>query len=420
MGRGAVFLLFPLMSTVAEAAAPLGIFLDCQSWGRTRACPTFLRSYIDELDAVAYTSRADADIVVYVNQVAVALDDQIHLRAVSSLDEGLESFEITHELNTRLSVEEQRKDLQPAFQRVILPFLLQRQPEVAEITFLEPEDEDEDEEKKTSPWDFSISGYGWLTWSDSNTDISLYGDMSMGYITDKDRVLLSVWTDWNLTKQPPLIVDGETLSLDSETWSVGGNGQYAHNFGKWWTLGVIAGASAEDPEGRYAFTFGSEVGVSRNFFALDDPRGNKLSIIYLVGMQCDWYQFTNVLGEDQVCFATQRLRLYGSIQFDTFDIWAVFSAGMQLDRPAARYEIVVRPNISFQLGPNLDLDLGVRLVQQAIPGPAGIDTTNFEQVTRATYANPLVVSGDFGFTLHFDRTNGSRNDRLRTAWSSQF
>jgi hypothetical protein len=409
------------LSARAEAAAPpLRLFIDCQSGGRTRACPSFLRSYVDELGTLAYTSLADAELVLYVNQTEVALEDQLHLRAVSQGEQGLSAYEITYRLDTRLPVEEQREALRPAFWRVLAPFLAQRDPALVEITLADSAEQVDAQAERSSPWQFAVGGQGWVDWSESNTYLSLSSSISMGYLTVKERMGLSAYGSWDINRQPPLEIDGQTYSLDTDTWDVSGGGYYARNLGPWWSVGVTAGASADDPEGRYALTVGGEAGVSRDFFKADDPRGNELSITYLVGVQCDWYRRVNVLGEEQVCFPTQRLSVYGSIQFDRVELWAYLSAAMQLDRPAARYEVALGPTLSVQVGRNLDLDFGVDLTQQAVPGPAGVDTSNFEEVTRANYANPLELSGQVGFRVHFDRTNGARNGRFESGWWSRF
>lgn len=76
--------------------------------------------------------------------------------------------------------------------------------------------------------------------------------------------------------------------------------------------------------------------------------------------------------------------------------------------------------MSVRIGPHIDLDFGFDLTKQAIPGPADVDQTSFEEVTRATYAAPLVLGGNAGFRVHFDRTNGARNDRFESGWSPDF
>ena len=56
-----------------------------------------------------------------------------------------------------------------------------------------------------------------------------------------------------------------------------------------------------------------------------------------------------------------------------------------------------------------------RSTQQAIPGPAELDASDYEEVTRASYAQPLEVWGHFNLRFHWDATNSARNNRL-DAW----
>ena len=54
-------------------------------------------------------------------------------------------------------------------------------------------------------------------------------------------------------------------------------------------------------------------------------------------------------------------------------------------------------------------------VAEQIPcGPDldAIDPSDFEQLSRLSYADPLQVNGYFNVRIHWDRTNGARNDRF--------
>ena len=50
-----------------------------------------------------------------------------------------------------------------------------------------------------------------------------------------------------------------------------------------------------------------------------------------------------------------------------------------------------------------------------MPGPANIDETDFEELTRASYAQALSASGNINLVLHLDRDNGVRNNRMSIA-----
>ena len=37
---------------------------------------------------------------------------------------------------------------------------------------------------------------------------------------------------------------------------------------------------------------------------------------------------------------------------------------------------------------------------------------DYQQLSRLSYAEPLSMNGSFSLRVHWDRTNGARNDRL--------
>ena len=311
-------LLPPLPAMGGEG--PLELFLDCQGYGRTRACPSFIRSYIDDTELLAYTSLADAQVVLYVNETWVATDDRILLRFVSRQDEGLEVFELVVDIDTRQDVDAQSDQLRPAFLRGIAPFLMQWQPEAVSVTLAEPAaDVEEEGADKSSPWSVSFGGNGYANWSEARTYASLSGNTSTSYLTETVRFGASAYGSWNLSRQPPLVIGGEEISLDTDSWGVSGDVYAAWNVTEFWSVGVLSGAGGGDPEGRYRFNTGLEVGASRDFFAVDDPRRNSLSVTALLGVECDWYNRTNVLGQDQTCFPTARFSSGGSVQLDTLE-----------------------------------------------------------------------------------------------------
>ena len=407
---------------LAMAAEPLGVFLDCQSWGRTRACPSFLRSYIDETDHLVATSQADADVALFVNQTPVANDDRIHFRFVARDEGGLPSFELTYDLDTRQTVDEQRAALRLTFLRGMAPFLAQHVPDAVEVRLvpLEQGADPVDSRGQGSPWWLSFGGNGSFDWSENATNANLGGNVQVGYLTEKTRWGAAVYGNWFLQRQPPLVIDGAEISLDQDTWDVRGEAYASTQVTDYWSIGAIAGVGASDPESRYRLWTGGEVGLSRDFFRVDDPRGNRLNVAALLGVQCDAYRRTNVLGQDEACFPTARLSSSGSVTFDNLSFWASITGRIELTAPARRYEIRVSPGGSVRLGPNVDLNLGLGITQQAIPGPAALDQASFEEVTRNTWAVPLRVNAWAGFRIHFDRTNGARNDRFDTAWGPSF
>ena len=67
-----------------------------------------------------------------------------------------------------------------------------------------------------------------------------------------------------------------------------------------------------------------------------------------------------------------------------------------------------------QVGDHVDFSVGFSIAKRELPGPDldAIDPSDFEQLSRLSYADPLQVNGFVNVRLHWDRTNGARNDRF--------
>ena len=72
--------------------------------------------------------------------------------------------------------------------------------------------------------------------------------------------------------------------------------------------------------------------------------------------------------------------------------------------------------MQVQIGNHVDLNLSVSITQREFPAPdpAAIDPSDYEQISRLSYAEPLSMTGSIGLTIHWDPTNGVRNDRLES------
>jgi hypothetical protein len=69
--------------------------------------------------------------------------------------------------------------------------------------------------------------------------------------------------------------------------------------------------------------------------------------------------------------------------------------------------------VSIELGDRVDLSFGFSMTKQAARGPTEIDTSDFEEVTRSSYRDPLRVTAFLNVRVFWDRTNEDRNDRWR-------
>jgi hypothetical protein len=72
--------------------------------------------------------------------------------------------------------------------------------------------------------------------------------------------------------------------------------------------------------------------------------------------------------------------------------------------------------VTVQLGTHVDLELSLSVPQRELPAPdpAAIDPSDYEQLSRLSFAEPLSINGAIGLTIHWDPTNGVRNDRIES------
>lgn len=397
-------------SAPATTWSPLRVAIDCQNEGRTRAC-AFLRGFIDASEVLAYVPRAEAQVVLYVNATARTNDDIVQLRYVSELPSAPPSLELLQTLDTRNPDDEQRASLQPAFLRGMGPFVTAVNPEAVTVSLARPA-EGTEVAAKTTPWGVGVYLGGWGSWTEDFQYLSIWDGIWVYRLTTRSRFVAGVAHDAELEAQPSLQVEQHTVSLDSSSSSVGGSLLYGYNLDDHWTVGGLARGGHEDPDGQYLGTARAHAAVERNWFPSDDPRGNRLAATYMLGAQADWYNHTNQLGQDQALYPTHGLMLQGTVRVDTVDLTLELGAGAELLHPLQRYVLSVSGDMDLTLGDHVDLNFNMGLTQQAIPGPTQIDTSSYEAVTRADYAEPLSLWGNLNIRVHWDHTNGERNNRF--------
>lgn len=394
------------------AFAPLRVALECQSWGRVDAC-TFVRGHLDDLDVVAVVPQAQADVVLYLNLTSVANDDRVALRAVERGDDPF-VFEQAQVVNTRLPVDEQVEALRPLVSRALAPSVARRAPEAVEVTLSVPDDAAR-ADAKTSPYGFTAWAGGWGSWTRDYQSLSTWGGASVYRTALHDKLSLWAGGDRNIERQPNLSVGGQRVSLayDAASWYFGTSG--SHELDDHWAVGLVGRGGGDDDDGRYAWTTRLHGGIERNWFPSDDDRGNRFAVALLAGAQADAYQQTNVLGEDRAVFPTSMLLVQGDVQFDRVGLDLDLGAQAQVPDVLRRYVLSAEAGAELQVGTHVDLDLRAGVTQQAVPGPATIDLADFEQVKRASYAQPLSAWGNLNLRIHFDPTNGVRNNRFDAA-----
>lgn len=393
--------------------SPLRLALDCQTQARVDAC-TFLRGSLDALDVVAVVPLSDAQVVLYVNATTAAATDFVHLRAVSDVRSGVAgapaSFEQDVEVDYRLPVDDQREALDPALLRVLAPYLSVAVPGAVKVTVTTPTAAPTP--SKTSPWSFSTWAGGYGSWSQDYKAFSGWAGLAVARITNASEQEVWVNYDREIELQPSLVVGDTEVALASDSSAMVGGSTASWLLSKHWAVGLNIGGGHDDPEGQYLGTARARAGIEYDLFPSNDPRGNVLALAWLLGGQADWYNVTNTLGQDRALYPTQLLIGSGSLRVDKVTLTVDATARSQLYPFFQRYLFSASVETDLTLGDHVDLSFEAEATQQAIPGPSAIDASNYEEVTRASYAQPLEVQGWFRLRFHWDNTNSARNNRF--------
>ena len=413
-------LLVPLMLVLPAPAAradaevtwtPLRLYIECQGGGRTKACPAFVRGFIEESPVLVWAPLAEAQVVVYYNATYSGQDDRVHLRFKGNQDGLPALLEVEQKLDSRASDDEQRAQLRPAFHRGIAPFVGALLPEAVKIELIPPENRHK-VEAATTPWGFSTWFGGSGSRSDKFTQASGWAGVGVSRVEAHRLFYCELSGDYGIERQPSLIVDDQEVSLDVDRYSAQLRAGFSNHLSPHWAVGLLLRGGLEDPEGRYRHTVRGHAMLSRDWFPSDDPRGNVLSLAYVAGYQVDRYNVRNVLKERFAHFPSHGLLLSGSVRVDTITYNVYASAIAMVAEPHRRYVLDVSPQITISLGDHLDLNVAAGLTRQAVPGPLDLDPSDFEQVTRSSYADPLRLYTSFNLRLFWDPTNGARNNRL--------
>lgn len=409
-----LWLLMSLPALASEPWTPLRVALECESSGRVGAC-TLVDGLLAQNALFLVVPRDGADVVLYVNSTQVGATDVVFLRAVGSLEGGPGVFQQLQEVDSREGVEEQQATLAPGLWRTVAPYVSVTVPTAVQITLAPPADPVHEDDEPGRSWGYSAWGGGWGSYSPTYQNLSLWTGTSVSVVKSAQR--LSAWVNYDrsVLRQPSLDVDGEEVSLSTDSWEVDGAVSGGQNLDGHWSVGGVVRAGVQDPEGQYAGTGRAHAIVEYNAFASDHPRGNRLAAAYLLGGQVDAYNQTNLLGQDRTAFPTHGLVVLGSLRQDRVTFSVNSGVATELLRPDRRYEISGSFDVELQIGDHLSISLGQGATLRAIPGPAEIDSSSFEEVTRASYAEPFQAWGNLNLQVSWEPTNGARNNRLQTA-----
>lgn len=395
-------------------SAPIRVDVECEQIGRTKACPAFLLGLIDANKVLLSSPRAGADVVVYATANQIALIDQLHLRFVGHMTGAPAVIELDVEVDTRTTDDEQRAAIEPAFVRGIALFVAARYPEAVAITLTTPKNL-ANAPTSTSPWGISLALAGNGNYTDKYRSASSELDLKAVYITRKFRALTLETIGGGLNDQPPLTLDdGTVVSLNTTMWAINFGAEAIYLFNDTWSIGVGSYATIQDPKAQYAYDVRARAALEWDLFPADDPRGNRLGVFYHLGWAVDRYNIRNELGERFAQYPLHGIDAVGSVRHDGISYGLTLSSDVQVNHPARRHTLTASPFVTFQIGTHVDLNLAFSITQRELPkpDPNAIDPSDYEQLSRLSYAEPLALTGTLGLTIHWDPTNGARNDRI--------
>lgn len=402
------------LGTAHAQTTPVRVDVECERIGRTKACPAFLLGFIDANKVLLNAPRADADVVLYVTANDVALDDQIHLRFVGHVPGAPPVVELDAVLKTRMTDDEQRAMLEPVFLRGIALFVAARYPDAVSITLKAPMAL-ASAPIVTSPWGATIALSGAGNYTDKYRNASSELDVRAIYITKQFRALTGGNVGGGLNDQPPLTLeDGTKVSLNTKMWQFGGGGEAIYLLDRHWSIGEGTYAQFQDPKAQYAYNVRSRGAVEWDLFPADDPRGNRLGVFYHVGWAVDRYNIRNVLGERFAQYPLTGIDAIGAVRHDHMSYGLTLQSDIQLNHPGRRHSLTAAPFVTFQIGAHIDLNLSVSVTQRELPqpDPTAINPSDYATLSRLSYAEPLAATAAISVTLHWDPTNGERNDRI--------
>jgi len=393
---------------------PIRVALECELVGRTKACPAFLRGLVDEQRVLLASPRAGADVVIYATANQIAQIDRLHLRFVGHMGGAPAPVELDVDLDTRSGDDEQRAALAPVFRRGLALFVAARHPDVVDVVFGVPKGATATASAQ-SPWgiELGIAGNGSYTaqYRSAGAQVHLIGR----YVTRKFRAFALQYLEGALNRQPPLVLDdGTRVALDSERWKYRFGAEAIYSLSDTWSVGAGSYTFFEDPKAQYKFNSRNRVAIEWDRFPADDPRGNRLAVFYHLGWIAERYNIPNVLGEKFAQYPSHGIDAVGSVRHDRISFGLNLSSDVQLNHPTRRLLLTASPFAKVQIGAHVDLDLSFSITKRTfpVPDPGAIDPSDYEQLSRLAYAEPLSLTGTLGITFHWDPTNGVRNDRI--------
>ena len=398
----------------ADKTTALGVTLQCEAWGRTKACPDFLLGFIDDNPYLRQAPRSDAAIFMFVTTTGVGNDDHLHFRVVGKVAGAANTVEFDTKLDTRATDDDLRAQLQPAFARGVALFIAAAHPSAVAISFTAPTASDSAAKPAAtlSPWDFQLRINAYGNRSNRYSSTTTYENFSLARTTPTSIHRINLSGAYRVNKLPPLMVGDQVISLNTRAWSGSIGGMTEHQLAPHWAYAVRGSAGIADRRAQTRRDANAEAALAWDRYHSNDPRGNQFAVAYGLGLAYQRFNFINVLGERFAVYPRHSLGASGNFRRDRVQYALSANADAELLHPTRRYALSFEPSISWQVGSHIDLNVSVSVIKRAVPGPADVDETDADQLARAAYAEPLALSGSFGITVHWDRTNGARNNRF--------
>ncbi len=389
---------------------PLRIAVECESHSRTKACPDFLIGFIEASPLLLASPRASAQVVLYVAVVPVANDDRFHLRFVGNVRGAPASIEVDVDVNTRGTDDEQLAQLRPAFLRGVALYVATLNPGAVKIELVTPEAVDVTA-TATSPWGFKIFLYGSGNWTEGYQSANGNAEVTVQRVERTSKYSANLGTFGGLSRRPPLVVDGMKINLDTREWEIYSGVFGSHHLAKDWAVSSSLWWSENDPKGQFDNTAGGNIGLEWDRYPSDDPRGNVLAVAYFLALRNEVYNFPNELGQTRSLYPYNRLSASARVRKDKINFGLNLTVAAEILHPTRRHDLSISPSIEWKLGDHVDVAFRFSLGKRAVPQPV-IPDDDFEAQGRAAYAEPLYTSGFFTLEVHFDPTNGVRNNRF--------
>lgn len=411
--RWLVLLVLLVRLAHAEPAAPIRVSIECESYGRTKACSAFLTGFLEANKLLIAAPRAEADVLVYVSVHEVALADRVHLRFVSNLPGTPPVVELGVDLDTRADDDGQRAQLEPAFLRGLALYIAARHPGAVGITITVP-DGIEVKAPDTTPYSFGLELSGNGNYTENYQSYSGSASIEATRITARNKAWIDAFASGGINRQPPVIVDDQEISVDSSNWQIGASTGAIGMFDRRFSWQAFTNAVRDDDKGQFRYHWETKTGVSWDRFAPDDPRGNRLAAAYQVAYVVEKYNVPNELRERFAQYPLHEVAATGSVRKDKVKLGLSLLARAEILHPTRRHTLSASPSIEVQIGDHVDFTAGFSIAKRELPGPDldAIDPSDYEQLSRLSYADPLQLNGYFSVRIHWDRTNGARNDRF--------